>query len=282
MNNSDCLISVSELAKTLPDSVVFDCRAWLTDPDRAAQAFDEGHIPGAQRLDLETELSGPHTGLNGRHPLPGYHAFETRLRAAGVDDNTPIVLYDASRPAGAARAWWLLKYFGHTNARVLDGGLAAWAAAGKRIERGEARVTDSGSVHLAPGKTELTINLAGLQRQLRRKQKDVIDAREPDRYHGISEPIDPVAGRIPGAVNLPWTEVLDAAGHFLSADGIRKRWAALPIGKQPVVYCGSGVTACVLSLSRAVAGLGDVRLYPGGFSEWSADMSRTIETDLAD
>ncbi|MEM1262140.1 MAG: sulfurtransferase [Pseudomonadota bacterium] len=259
-------------------AILFDCRFSLLDTEHGRQVFADGHIPGAQRLDMEIEMSGARSGRNGRHPLPTRTPFEQRLRAAGVNDTSQVIVYDAAGPAGAARAWWLLRWFGFTNVTVLHGGIAAWQRAGLALEAGDALPPDaSGNVQLRAPNPNAVISLADLSAQLADYNGRLIDAREAERYRGEAEPIDPVAGCIPGAVNLPWGELLDANGRFHSATTLRERWNNVTRESAgSVLYCGSGVTACVLALSRAVAGLPDVAMYAGGFSEWCADPARPI------
>ena len=281
MTEQTLFIAAAELHETLSQYVVFDCRFSLADPAAAERWFKSGHIPGAQRLDMETELAGARTGRNGRHPLPTRRAFEQRLRAAGVTRETPLVLYDDGSLAGAARAWWLLGYFGLTEVRLLAGGFGAWTRAGYKVATGPASAPVSSELCLAEPEHGRIVDLTALPKALAHGDTTLVDAREPERFHGYQEPIDPVAGRIPGAVNLPWPTLKDN-GELRPAEQLRRAWAALDIDEPPVVYCGSGVTACVLALSRVAAGLTPARLYPGGFSEWSADPNRPIETDAAD
>ena len=281
MTEQTLLISAPELQQVLSQCIVFDCRFSLADPAAGERWFRSSHIPGAHRLDMETELAGARSGRNGRHPLPSRRAFEQRLRAAGVTRETPLVLYDDGSLAGAARAWWLLGYFGLTEARLLAGGFAAWTDAGYNIATGPANAAVSSKLCLAEPEHGRIVELAEVREAIARGDTTLVDAREPERFHGFQEPIDPVAGRIPGAVNLPWS-TLTENGELRPAGQLRQAWAALDTGEPPVVYCGSGVTACVLALSRVAAGLTPARLYPGGFSEWSADPNRPIETDAAD
>ncbi|MEM8982486.1 MAG: sulfurtransferase [Pseudomonadota bacterium] len=263
-------------------TVVFDCRFSLADMAHGRRVFEAGHIPGAQRFDMETELSGARSGRNGRHPLPTRTTFEQRLRAAGVNNTTKIVLYDGAGPAGAARAWWLLQWFGFNDVAVLHGGFAAWQQAELPIETGAANaVPVSGQVCLREPNASSVVFIDELASQLNLFAGRLIDAREAERYRGEAEPIDPVAGRIPGAVNLPWGDLLDADGRFLDRTALREHWqAAQGAETKPVLYCGSGVTACVLALSRAVADLPPATLYAGGFSEWCADPARPVASSM--
>ncbi|MFF3575276.1 sulfurtransferase [Nocardia jiangxiensis] len=248
--------------------VVLDVR-WVvgTGTDRAA--FDAGHIPGAQFIDLDTQLAAP-AGSGGRHPIPSAAAFEESMRAAGVNAASAVVVYDGGPATSAARAWWLLRYFGHRDVRVLDGGYSYWAASGFGIE----------TLSATPERGDFSAT-AGSARTL--EIDDVlsfpgtlIDARARERYLGEVEPVDPVAGHIPGAVNRPTIDNVGADGRFLGADELKDALARL-VGDSPVaVYCGSGVTAAHQILALELAGY-EAALYPGSWSGWITDPSRPRE-----
>lgn len=261
---------------TDPAVVVVDCRFVLTEPDRGQQQYQTSHIPGACYLDLNRDLSSPVQQHGGRHPFPDPAALAAKLSAMGVQSAsttapdaahsqpTLVVAYDDSRLAFAARLWWLLRYLGHEQVAVLDGGFAGWLAAGYPVTA-EQPAPRTG--HFVPRpQTDWTVDIATIQARLSDPQFVLIDSREPERYRGEREPIDPVAGHIPGAVNYPWQEVTDAQGHVYSSEQQRQRWANLPSGER-VVYCGSGVTACVNLLSLSLAGY-EAKLYPGSWSDW--------------
>ncbi|HEY1596373.1 MAG TPA: sulfurtransferase [Thermoleophilaceae bacterium] len=242
---------------------VVDCRWRLGQPGAGRAAYLDGHIPGAAFLDLDTDLSDP-PGERGRHPLPDTRRFEAAARAAGIDGGTRVVAYDEAGEGGAARLWWLLRHFGHEAVAVLDGGAAAWRAAGGALEQGE---------HQPPGGDFSARERAGdtasgqeIEESLPSASLRLVDARAPDRYAGRSEPIDPVAGHIPGAVNAPFSE-LAPGGRYLPAAELRARLAH--DGDELVAYCGSGVSACTVMLAAELAGL-HARLYPGSWSEWCA------------
>ncbi len=256
------LVGVAELAARLGDPKwrVADCRWYLGEPDRGRAAYAGGHVPGAVYVDLERHLSaseGP-----GRHPLPDLGDFAAAMGALGIGSEHRVVSYDDRGGAVAARLWWLLRHAGHPAAYVLDGGLAAWQAAGlpvtAQVPRHPPARFDAG-----PGAMP-TIDRDELQSRL--GEVSVVDARAPERYRGDEEPVDPVAGHIPGAVNVPYEGNLGADQRFLGAATLRARY---PTGGRVVVYCGSGVTACHDLLAMEVAGMGGGVLYPGSWSDWA-------------
>ena len=272
-HRDEVLIDVAELHRRLATAdapVVLDVRWALGDPN-GAEHYREGHIPGAVYVDLDTELAGPHAPGTGRHPLPDLEKFQSDVRRWGVTRRGGVVVYDNSGGLAAARAWWLLRWTGVTDVRILDGGLAAWAEAGHFQATGEARPRPAGDIVLEPG--QLPTLTADEAAELARTGS-LVDARAGERYRGEVEPIDPRAGHIPGAASLPTAANLD--GHrFLATDALRERFAGLrgPVG----VYCGSGVTAAHEIAALAIAGV-DAALYPGSWSEWSSDPERPAET----
>ena len=232
------------------------------------------HIPGAQWVDLEHQLSAA-PGVGGRHPLPDPARFQAAMRAIGVRQNRPVVAYDADTSQGPARLWWLLTDAGHDDVRVLNGGLAAWRAAGLATESGPSPVTATGDFVAHPGqRARLTANDIGADLAGARRLR-LVDVRAPERYSGESEPIDPVAGHIPGAVNLPATGNLDANGRFLDGSAIAKRFADAGVGTDAVLYCGSGITAAHSLLALESAGLTGA-IYPGSWSDWITDPGRPV------
>ena len=234
----------------------------------------EGHIPGAVFVDLDTALSGP-PGAGGRHPLPEAEVFADAMRAAGVSSGRPVVVYDAGSSGSAARAWWLLRYFGHPRVRVLDGGFSGWLAAGYAIERDATRVEAGDFVARAGGMPLLDADAAAAVA----RAGVLIDARASERFRGESEPIDPVAGHIPQAVNVPATEVVDATGRFRSPDALRARFsdAGVDSGASVGAYCGSGVAASHQVLALSLAGI-PAALYVGSWSDWITDPARPVAT----
>jgi thiosulfate/3-mercaptopyruvate sulfurtransferase len=242
--------------------VVVDCRFRLGDPGAGRAAYVGGHIPGAAFLDLDTDLAGE-PGARGRHPLPEPGRFQAAARRAGISAGSTVVAYDEAGEGGAARLWWLLRHHDHDAVAVLDGGLAAWREAGLPLRAGdEPRPGGDFSARPRAGDA-VDANGAAAAAVL-------LDARAPERFRGDTEPVDPVAGHIPGAVNLPFAE-LAPGGRFLDAPTLRRRLesvGAVP-GAEVAAYCGSGVTACTIVLAAEVAGIDPVRLYPGSWSEWS-------------
>ena len=267
------LIRASELATRLGEVTLLDVRWTLADPDAGRPAYLAGHIPGAVFVDLHHELADPsQPATQGRHPLPSVAALQRSARAWGVSAGTPVVVYDASSGMAAARAWWLLRYAGVRDVRVLDGGLQAWRGA-----------LETGVVEPAPGDVELRYGalpvLTVEDAAAFPRVGTLLDARAGERYRGETEPIDPRAGHIPGAVSAPTTDTLDAGGGFLEPGSIRARFEDLGVDlRAPVaVYCGSGVTAAHTLLALAAAGV-DGALYPGSWSQWSNLPDRPVAT----
>ncbi|MDQ1713532.1 MAG: thiosulfate/3-mercaptopyruvate sulfurtransferase [Frankiaceae bacterium] len=262
----------AELTGTAPP-VVLDARWRLAGPPASAD-YAAGHLPGAVFADLDRDLAAP-PGAGGRHPLPDAAAFEDAMRRHGVGAGVPVVVYDAAdASAAAARAWWLLRYFGHDDVRVLDGGLRAWTEAGLPLVADVPAAT-RGDFVARPGGMPLLD--AGAAAALAREGV-LLDARAAERYRGEVEPVDPVAGHVPGAVSAPATGNVDAAGRLLPAAALRDRFAALGAdGSRPVgAYCGSGVTAAQEVLALAVAGV-PAALYAGSWSDWVTDPARPVE-----
>lgn len=256
-------------------TVLLDVRWKLGDP-HGHDHYLAGHLPGAVYVDLETELAGPPSPADGRHPLPSVDVLQAAARRWGVRDDDTVVAYDDLGGMSAARAWWLLRWAGLTQAWLLDGGLSAWTAAGGALESGPV-TPPAGDVTLRAGALP-TLSASGAG-DLAASDGVLLDARAGERFRGETEPVDPRAGHIPGAVSAPTADNLDAAGRFLPADELRERFAALGAdGERPVgVYCGSGVTAAHELAALAVAGL-DATLYPGSWSQWSADPGRPVAT----
>lgn len=265
------LVSVEELRPHLDDPswVVFDCRHDLMAPASGEAMYRDGHIAGARFAHLDRDLSGPKDGTNGRHPLPTPAAFASFLALAGVDRDSVVVAYDAGNGLYASRLWWLCRWIGHASVTVLDGGLAAWQAAGLPV-------TDAlphpiaGDVTVGTSLVS-TIDTAGVEANLASQDLLVIDARAAERYRGEVEPLDPVAGHIPHAVNHPMGRSLQTDGRFLGAAALRAAFDETLAGRPTdriVQSCGSGVTACHNLLAMEVAGLSGAALYPGSWSAW--------------
>lgn len=271
------LIDTEELGRRLAAgerTVLLDVRWKLGDP-HGHDHYLAGHLPGAVYADLETELAAPPSPAEGRHPLPDVAVLQEAARRWGVRDGDTVVAYDDLGGTSAARAWWLLRWADLTDVRLLDGGLAAWTTAGGTLETG-AVTPPAGDVTLHPGALP---TLAADDAAAVASEGVLLDARAGERFRGETEPVDPRAGHIPGAVSSPTTANLDPAGRFLSADALRARFASLGVdGSRPVgVYCGSGVTAAHELAALAVAGI-DATLYPGSWSQWSHDPKRPAAT----
>ncbi|MGH3068619.1 MAG: sulfurtransferase [Streptosporangiaceae bacterium] len=291
-----------------PALVLLDVR-WRLGGPPGLDRYREGHLPGARFVDLDRDLAGP-PGAGGRHPLPDADAFEAAMRRAGVDDGPPVVVYDENDSMAAARAWWLLRYFGHQQVQVLDGGYQAWLAADEPIETGPAPAPPPGTFTARPGHLRL-LDAAGAARVAR--EGVLLDARAAERYRGEVEPVDPVAGHIPAAVSAPTTGNLDPGGRFLDPKALRARFTGLGVAAAPAgapadgtpaegtpaegvpaegaaadgvladgpvttgVYCGSGVTAAHEVLALSLAGI-PAALYVGSWSDWITDPARPVAT----
>lgn len=248
--------------------LVADCRFALADPAAGEAAYREAHIPSAVYLHLERDLSGPAGPTGGRHPLPSPEAFGRTMRRAGLDAGRLLVACDDSRGAFAARLWWLARYFGHEHVCVLDGGVSAWIRAGLPLD-GVIPAPPAGDFEPRPH-AAMRIDYEELAPRVAAGTLVLVDAREPRRFAGLEETIDPVAGHVPGALNRPWVGATrEADGCFLDPAAQAERWRGLDT-QELVVYCGSGVTACVNLLSLELAGIGGARLYPGSWSDWCA------------
>lgn len=252
------LISHDVLARRLDDVVVCDLRWSLTDPDHGRATYEEGHIPGAVFVDLDVDLAAP-PGIRGRHPLPSVDEFAETLGRLGVGLLDEVVVYDDMGGAVAARMWWMLRSIDHRRSRLLDGGYQIWRDAGHPIE--------TGSVSPTPTTYPTPKSFRGVATLDRLAGRPLVDARSPERYRGEIEPVDPKAGHIPGAVNLPFSGNLEPEGTFLSAGALAQRFSDL--GERAVVACGSGVNACHTALAMVAAGLEMPDVYVGSFSEWS-------------
>jgi thiosulfate/3-mercaptopyruvate sulfurtransferase len=271
------LVDTGTLARRLddPDWVVFDCRHDLTAPERGRTEYAQSHIPSARFLHLDEDLSAPKTGKNGRHPLPDADLLMKRLGEAGVDSRKQVVAYDAQGGMVAARLWWLLRWLGHLPVAVLDGGWNQWVAEGRprTAEVPRARPARfSGNP-----RNDCWVGAHFVREHLGDETTVLIDGRAPDRFRGQNETIDPVGGRIPYAHNRFYRDNLDASGRFKAPEALKAEFRAV-LGasgpQQAVHYCGSGVSACHNLLAMEVAGLRGARLYPGSWSEWSAEPSR--------
>jgi len=273
------LISAADLAARTgdPNWRILDCRYSLQSPEAGAAQYAAGHLPGAAYVDLEHDLSGPRSASSGRHPLPDAATLVQRLGALGIDERVQVVAYDASAGLFAARAWWLLRALGHRAVAVLDGGLAAWTDGGGMLTtqselRAPRRFPWDGRPLPGVSADEVATGLAT-------RTLALIDVRAAERFEGRVEPLDPVAGHVPGATNLPQSLSLQTDGRFRSAAELNALFAARTGATSPqdiVCMCGSGVTACHTLLAMEVAGRTGGRLYAGSWSEWCRDPSRPI------
>jgi len=274
------LISPEDLAAALAGErrpTVLDVR-WRLGGPPGRDSYAQGHVPGAVFVDLDAELAAPPASPGrpgGRHPLPDRAAFESSTRRWGVARQRPVVVYDDADATAAARAWWLLRYFGHEQVAVLDGGFRAWRATGLPVDT-EDPVVEPGDFTARPGNMAL-LNATGAAAVAR--DGVLLDARSAERYRGEVEPIDPVAGHIPGASSAPVAGSLDDTGRLLPGSDLRQRFASLGVGGEaPVgVYCGSGVSAAAQVLALELAGV-PAGLYVGSWSDWISDPSRPVAT----
>ena len=289
------LISVEALASQIDQLILIDCRSDLFDASLGKQQYESGHIPNAAFFALHDALSGPKTPGSGRHPLPDQEALVQRMQSLGANDDSMVVVYDAGSSVYAARLWWLLRWCGHAAVNVLDGGYAAWVKAGypssedlspRERKQGKGNFAIRNSLEAIIQSDELLENL-GSGHHL------IVDARAAERWRGDVEPLDPVAGHIPGALNRPNTQNLRPDGRFKPAEVLREEWLSLmtlqapripaaasaPGGEGPALVhsCGSGVSACHNLLAMRIAGLNDdLMLHPGSWSEWCADPKRPV------
>jgi thiosulfate/3-mercaptopyruvate sulfurtransferase len=267
----DCHDLATGLTSASPP-LVLDVRWTLGGPSGVAD-YRRGHVPGARFVDLDHELSAP--SGPGRHPLPDPAAFQAAMRRLGVTGSRPVVTYDAGSGTAAARAWWVLRYFGHPEVSMLDGGYAAWTAANLPVVIGDEPDPAPGDFVASPGGMPV-LDAAGAAAMVTRGV--LIDARAPERFRGEVEPVDPIAGHIPGARNLPAPRLLGPDGRFLAPAALADQFAALGVqaGEPVGAYCGSGVMASEAVFAMALAGI-DAALYPGSWSEWITDPTRPIE-----
>ncbi len=267
----------AETLSGLSDCTIIDCRFSLADPGQGEQLYRQGHIPGALYAHLDHDLSSKITPDSGRHPLPDFEELANKLRKWGLTPGNQVVVYDDASGFFASRLWWLLRTLGHEGVAVLDGGIQAWEANRLPLDRHIPSITPSDF----PGhiNDKAWVDVADVQQGLLDNSLLLIDARARERFDGINEPIDPVAGHIPGSVNLPSTDNLDQGGRFLPTDQVREQYLGV-MGKhqseQVVHSCGSGVFACFGVLAMEYAGLSGSKIYPGSWSEWIRDPERPI------
>jgi thiosulfate/3-mercaptopyruvate sulfurtransferase len=272
------LISAAALGALLdaPGLIVVDCRFDLANPGYGPDAYAAGHVPGALFSPMEHDLAAPRTAGTGRHPLPSAQQFAAVLGRWGFTDASHVIGYDQASGAWASRLWWMLRARGHRHVQVLDGGWAAWLAAGGPVSTTLPEVVPS---TVAPRPFAGAVDAGQVAAGVADGHFALIDARAADRFQGRNETIDPVAGHVPGAINHPYSANLDAQQRWLTAEELRQRWAptlARAQGKPLVAMCGSGVTACHNLLALEHAGITGAKLYPGSWSEWSSDPDRPV------
>jgi thiosulfate/3-mercaptopyruvate sulfurtransferase len=283
----ETLVEVGSLRELLDSGganlAIVDCRFDLMHPTAGRQLYEAAHLPGARYADLNRDLSAPVTPSSGRHPLPDPDKFAATLARLGVRKGVQVIAYDSAGGAFAARLWWMLRAWGHAQVAVLDGGYPAWTAAGGATLAGEepwgGQPPAGGMSEPPPIAAWPVVTTTEVAELLHDPQRLLVDARAPERYFGSVEPIDSVAGHVPGAENHPFSLNLGADGRFLPAAELRRRWHATLAGRQPehlVAMCGSGVTACHNLLSLAVAGVTGAKLYAGSWSEWIRDRRRPV------
>ena len=269
MKKTEYLVDSEYLAQQLDNQqvVIVDCRFQLANPHWGEEEYQTSHIPGAYYLNLNRDLSSKVQQHGGRHPLPDTDVLARKFTELGIIKNeTLVVAYDDSRFAFAARLWWLLRYLGHDKVALLDGGWNAWVDGGHPV-------TDiipekkSGSF-TARSNTDWLVDMETVKAAENKNSVIVVDSRDRDRYNGLREPIDPIAGSIPGAVNSPWKQVSKDSGYVQSLETQQQLWTDYQDASEIIVYCGSGVTACVNLFSLELAGFKNTKLYPGGWSDW--------------
>jgi thiosulfate/3-mercaptopyruvate sulfurtransferase len=265
---SESIVSAAWLSERLedPNLTIVDCRFALMEPDLGRQQYETEHIPGAYYLDLNRDLSSPVSKHGGRHPLPDPDVLATKLSNLGITPETLVVAYDDSRFAFAARLWWLLRYLGHDRVALLDGGFSNWKKSGYPVT---SIIPNPKAGQFVPKlHSDWVVDIDTVKAKQAHPKVAIVDSREPERYRGEREPIDPIAGHIPGAVNYPWQDVTTEQGEVRSPEALRNHLVALQAKAEILVYCGSGVTACVNLFALNLAGIDTGKLYAGSWSDW--------------
>jgi thiosulfate/3-mercaptopyruvate sulfurtransferase len=273
------LVSGEVLAQNLNNInwIVLDCQHDLMQPAYGRDAYAKEHIPGAQFVSLDDDLAGAKNGKNGRHPLPSVESLTTLFSRLGITAGKQVVVYDGAQNMYAGRLWWSLKWLGHTNVAVLDGGLTKWKADGRPLTTEVPAAKPA--MFTAKVNEAIRATVEDVTARISDGKTTIIDARAPERYDGSAETIDPVGGHIPGAKNRFWKQNVNPDGTFKPAEVLRAEFEALLTGKAPsdvIQQCGSGVTALHNFVAMEIAGLSGARLYPGSWSEWCADPSRPM------
>lgn len=277
---TEMLVTTAELANHLHDPawMLFDTRHDLLDTTRGPREYSQGHIAGAHFLSIDDDLSAAKTGRNGRHPLPDQAAFADKMAALGATPDNLFVIYDGTGGMYASRLWWMLRWLGAENVALLDGGFAKWVAEKRPVTTEKPAVRPPAANRFTPA-GGLTVGAADVSAHLEDAGRLLLDARAAERYRGEVEPIDPVAGHIPGAINRFWQANLNPDGTFKPREELNSEYSQLLADRPPtavVHQCGSGVTACHNLFAMEWAGLSGSRLYPGSWSEWVADPARPV------
>lgn len=275
------LVSAKTLAENIanPDWIIFDGRFSLADSEAGGKAYRQGHLPGARYAHLNEDLSSPVKSYTGRHPLPDFAQLAKKLGSWGVGNRSQVVVYDDAGGAFAGRLWWLLRTMGHTQVAVLDGGIRQWQKLGLPLTTALPKITAASFRSYLDDKQWLSA--AQVENGLATRRIKLIDARTPERFNGLQEPIDPVAGHVPRALNRPFQLNLDKNGLFLPSDQLQQQFKQLTASapaEQVVHMCGSGVTGCHNLLAMEVAGLSGSKLYAGSWSEWIVNRNRAVTT----
>ncbi len=276
------LVSCKELSEHLhdPEWIIVDCSFTLSDLSAGRQAYEREHIPGARYAHLDDDLSSPVAKTTGRHPLPEINIFAEKLGQWGISNTNQVVVYDEGFGAMAGRLWWLLKWMGHDNVALLDGGYPKWRREGYSTENKLPHIT--ATTYSPIPDNSMLVTTENMEQHVANKDSLIIDARMEERFTGFIEPLDKVAGHIPGAINLPFEDNLEPGGFFLSTEELQKLYRDIlgETSADNVIHmCGSGVTACHNILAMEHAGITGSRLYAGSWSEWITDSSRAVEKD---
>lgn len=278
--NYSYIVSQEELAERLQageEQVLVDCRFQMGQPQAGRDAYAAGHLPGAVYMDLEEDLSGPVGIHGGRHPLPDLGVLSLKLGQRGIDRSMPVIVYDDQGGAMASRLWWMLRFMGHEQVRLLDGGFSRWQAAGYPVTT-EPAGAPVAKVFGGRVRNMQLVVMEDVQQKLEWPGTVLIDSREPKRYLGEEEPIDKKAGHIPGALNRFWKDNLTGDGLWKNVEALKERFASISPDQEIIVYCGSGVTACPNLLALAEAGRPDAKLYLGSWSDWISYEENPVAT----
>lgn len=274
------LMSTKELISLDCETVIFDCRFDLMNPEAGQQEYDKEHIEDAIYVSLDEVMSSPITATSGRHPLPSKESFAQFLRSCGVSENTQLIAYDNSAGLFAARFWWMCRWIGHESVAILEGGINAWKQQGGKVTTEAPNINQNGDLTVKES-LESVVDVDDVIKASKLRDRIIADVRAAERFRGEVEPIDPVAGHVPNAKNIPLSDNYDAEGQFLSADQLQQIYRH-KLGdykaQDPILMCGSGVTACLSRFCIELAGLPPVSVYPGSWSEWIRDPNRGVET----